>query len=91
MDHLRHICLVAAGGAVLEKFERLRAAADASAHNSPAQMEFARFQHDWTRDPAAVTRQAEVKSGGAVEEVEPVARVRVQEEPVPRARKGGRS
>jgi hypothetical protein len=50
--------LEAAGGAVLAKYRRLVAAADAAAHDSPAHRALAQFWKAWEQDPQAVTNAA---------------------------------
>jgi hypothetical protein len=47
------------GGAVLAKYERLVAAADHSAHLSPAQLELAEFCQAWIADPTGTAAAAE--------------------------------
>jgi hypothetical protein len=52
-----------AGGAVLAKYNRLVAAADASAHGSLAQQELGEFQQSWLADPAGTTAAAKAEKG----------------------------
>jgi len=47
--------------AVVAKYRRLAAAADASQMDSPAQQELAAFFRAWENDPAAATAQAEAE------------------------------
>jgi hypothetical protein len=47
------------GGPVLEKYRRLRAAADRSLHNSREEKALLEFQRDYQQDAAAVTAAAE--------------------------------
>jgi len=62
MDLIRLNALENAGGAVRAKFLRLRARADAAAHDSPAAQEFAEFCAAYQADPAGLTARCE---GGA--------------------------
>jgi hypothetical protein len=47
------------GGAVWAKWQRLVAAADASAHGSPAEQEVGEFRLAWLADPTRTAAAAE--------------------------------
>jgi hypothetical protein len=47
------------GGAVLAKYQRLLAEADASMHDSPAHRAYGAFCKQWEADPVGTTQQAE--------------------------------
>jgi hypothetical protein len=54
LGRLRHL-----GGPALELYERLTAAADASADGSPAHMAKAKFEEAWQADPIGTAQRAE--------------------------------
>jgi hypothetical protein len=54
---------------VREHYAKLTAAADASAHGSPANEAKAAFERDWAADPEAVTRAAEAAATTSENEV----------------------
>ena len=65
--HVFHLNLLqAAGGAVVEKYKRLVAAADASAAGSRAEEDLQKFFKEWERDPiaTAAAAEAEASTGG---------------------------
>jgi hypothetical protein len=58
-DLLETYRLERVGGAVLAKYRRLVAAADAAMHGSPAHVQLGRFMKSWEQDADRVTREAE--------------------------------
>jgi hypothetical protein len=58
----------AAGGLVLQRYAELTAAADGSAHGSPAAEAKAEFERDFVADAAALQRRLEVKAAASTTE-----------------------
>jgi hypothetical protein len=65
--------LQAQGGAVLAKYERLVAAADAAMHGSPAHEELGAFQLSWIADPDLAAEVAREEAAEAAEAAEAVS------------------